>query len=239
MAENVEFPILRKKPSPYEKEAKPSKGVAPTDGPQYIAVPGPAGPQGPRGDIGPAGAEGKEGKRGARGEPGPKGQDGISYMPIYGQDAGWARYSNKELKQVALGSNRGVDGWVSFSVDAKGSGTVESYLPRNSVSLYNKSAKRINTKHLEIGSQVSITYDFDISTLSSNTEIWIQSQFPSSQKEYTSFVALLKYEYDYNFSVTQHVTIDNNVDKLDGIVPRVRSDNNCIFVPKSITISVS
>jgi hypothetical protein len=238
MASDVEFPIVRKK-SPYEKEATPSKGAIPTDGPQYIAVPGPAGPQGPRGDIGPAGAEGKEGKKGPKGEPGPAGKDGISYMPVYGQDSGWARYSHKDLKQLALGSNRGVDGWVSFSVDGNGKDTVEKFLPRNSVSLYNTSAKRINTKHLEIGSQVSITYNFDISTLSSNTEIWIQSQFPASKKEYTSFVALLKYEYDYNFSVTQHLTIDNEADRADGILPLVRSDNNCIFIPKSITISVS
>jgi hypothetical protein len=239
MSDNMDFPTIRKKPSPYEKEVAAPKGSIPTDGPQYIAVPGPAGPQGPKGDVGPKGAEGKEGPSGKPGPKGDKGKDGETYLPVYGQRTGWGRYSNKDLKQIALGSNRGDDGWVSFSVDGKGKDTTELFLPEQSVSLYNTSARRVNLKHLEIGTRVSITYDFDVSTIAANTEIWIQSLFPSSEKAYTSFVAMLKYEYDYNFSVTHNLTVDNEGQKIDGIVPRVRSDNNCLFTPRSITISVS
>ena len=238
MAENVEFPIVRKKPSPYEKEQKLPKDFSTADGPQYIAVPGPAGPQGPRGEKGPPG-EGKEGPEGPAGAKGTPGKDGATYLPVYGQKTGWARYGNKNLEQLALGSNRGKDGWVSFHIDTKGKETKEDFLPEKSVSLYNGSAKRINTKPLQIGTRLTITYDFDISTLAANTEIWLQSLFPTSGKAYTSFVAMLKYEYDYSLTVTQHVTVDTEGDRADGIVPRVRSDNNCIFIPRSITISIS
>ena len=238
MAENVEFPIVRKKPSPYEKEQKLPKDFSTADGPQYIAVPGPAGPQGPRGEKGPAG-EGKEGPEGPAGAKGTPGKDGATYLPVYGQKTGWARYGNKNLEQLALGSNRGKDGWVSFHIDTKGKETKEDFLPEKSVSLYNEAAKRINTKSLQIGTRLTITYDFDISTLAANTEIWLQSVFPTSNKAYTSFVAMLKYEYDYSLTVTQHVTVDTEGDRADGIVPRVRSDNNCIFIPRSITISIS
>lgn len=239
MAENVEFPIVRKKPSPYEKDHKPSQDFSTPEGPQYIAVPGPAGPQGPKGEKGERGEEGKEGPMGPSGPKGAPGKDGASYLPVYGQKTGWARYANKNLEQIALGANRGKDGWVSFYIDAKGKETREEFLPQQSVSLYNTEAKRINTKSLQIGTRIAVTYDFDVSTLSANTEIWLQSIFPTSGKAYTSFVAMLKYEYDYSFTVTQHLTIDNEADRVDGIVPKMRSDNNCIFVPRSITISVS
>ena len=235
----MDFPVIKRK-SPYESSSENKVDTLGT--PQYVAVPGASGPAGPRGEVGltgKPGAEGKAGKKGDTGERGIPGKDGETYMPIYKQRAGWARYSDSERRQVPLGPTRGADGWVSFYVDAKGASTEESYLPEKHVSLYNRDAKRINLKHLAVGTQVTVTYDFDFSTMSSNTEIWLRSVLPSSDSTYTSFVALLKYEYDYSFSVTHHITVTSESDKTHGLICEARSDANSIFTPKSITISVS
>ena len=238
MAKDLEFPTIKNKKSPYERDFQDQGQVIPS-GPQYVAVPGPSGPQGPMGPMGPEGKQGPKGDPGPRGEQGHPGKDGKSYIPRYGQRAGWAKYENKKPEQQALGANRGKDGWVSTSVSRDLSISIENYLPEKTSSLYNTESGLINTKHLAIGSQLRITYDFDITTIGSNTEIWFRSIFPKSQKAYTSFVALLKYEYDYSLSVTHFLSIDNELDGADGILPQVRSDNNCLFKLKSITISVS
>jgi hypothetical protein len=236
MARDVEFPAIKKKPSPYERDN--SSAVIP-DGPQFIATPGPEGPRGPQGERGPQGQPGKDGPPGPRGEKGSPGKDGETYLPVYKQKTGWARYANKKQRQIALGANRGKDGWVTFDIDSKGTATDEKYLPHKSVSLYNTEADRINLKHLAVGSRVAITYELQFITLASNTELWIRSIFPSSEKAYTSFVGTFKYEYEYTLSVTQHLTIDSDVDKSDGLLPQARSDSNSILIPLSITISVS
>lgn len=236
MAKDVEFPAIRKKSSPYEREQTSSPIP---EGPQYVAVPGPAGPPGPQGPAGPQGLEGKEGPAGPRGEPGTPGRDGETYLPVYKQKTGWAKYGNSNLRQIALGANRGKDGWVSFDVNASKADSIETYLPYKSVSLYNPETNRINLKHLAIGTRLAITYNLKLSTMSSNTELWVRSIFPTSGKAYTSFVGNFKYEYDYDLSVTQFVTIDNESQRSDGILPQARSDMNSLLIPLSITISVS
>lgn len=236
MARDVEFPAIRKKSSPYERE--PSSAIVP-EGPQYIAVPGPAGPQGPQGQQGPQGPPGKSGEQGPRGEKGNPGKDGDSYFPVYKQKTGWAKYGNTNLRQIALGANRGKDGWVSFDVDAAKSKSLELYLPEKHVSLYNPETDRINLKHLAVGTRLAITYDIQLSTLASNTELWLRSIFPTSGRSYTSFVGNFKYEYDYDLSVTHFLTIESDADKSDGILPQARSDMNSLLIPLSITISVS
>lgn len=205
----------------------------------FFAVPGPAGPQGPqgpKGEPGKPGDKGEPGERGERGIPGKDGKDGKSYFPVYEQNAGWAIYFNKESKQIKLGADQGEDGWVSVYVD--GINKNEKYLPQDSVSLYNPVTRRINLKHLKIGSQLQITYNFELTTFTANTEIWAKSLFPNSEMAYSSFVANLKYDYVYDLSTTHHITLASEVDRAGGIVPQLRSDHTSIAVIKSILISV-
>lgn len=203
----------------------------------YMPVAGPPGPKGDRGPKGDPGERGERGEKGDRGEQGPRGLDGDSYLPVYGQKIGWARYYNVDQKEIPLDAKRGDDGWVTFTIDAKQK--IESFLPTaTSSSLYNNSTKRINFKNLKVGTQVVITYDFEVSTLNPNTEIWIRSLFQGSGDSATSFVALLKYQYDYEFSVTQHVYVDTELNKSSGITPQIRADMPSIARIKSITVSV-
>ena len=236
MARDVEFPKIKKKPSPYEKDS--SQDLIP-EGPQYVAVPGPSGPQGPQGPAGPQGLPGKQGEQGPKGDRGAAGKDGETYLPVYKQKTGWARYISSNPKQIALGANRGRDGWVSFDIDRFSIESTENYLPSKSVSLYNKEADRINLKHLELGTRIQITYEFDWSTMGSNTELWVRSIFPNSERSYTSFVGSFKYEYDYHLSITHFLTLETESERTHGILPQARSDLNSLFTPLSITISVS
>jgi Collagen triple helix repeat (20 copies) len=212
------------------------------DSPNYIAVPGPEGPQGrpgpkgDKGDPGEPGLPGKDGLRGEKGSPGKAGIDGKSYFPVYEQNSGWAKYFDKSDRLLAIGASRGIDGWVDFWVDS--SEIIESYLPAESVSLYNQEARRINLKALKLGTQIQITYDFEITTFSSNTEVWCRSLFPETGNANTSFVASLKYQHTYDLTVTHNCTVDNAMDKYSGIVPQIRSDMDAVVKIKSIYISV-
>jgi len=208
------------------------------DSPNYIAVPGPEGPQGKPGPKGDRGADGAPGESiiGPRGERGFPGQDGKSYFPSYAQNAGWAKYINSNPKMVPTGASRGVDGWVELWVDSKDS--IEKYLPEGSVSLYNLDARRINTRSLQLGSQIQVTYDIEVTTMSSNTEVWFRSIFPETKKESTTFVASLKYEHTYDLTITHFLTLDTTGDKASGILPEIRSDMDAIVKLKSIYVSV-
>lgn len=202
----------------------------------YVAVPGPVGPSGPQGQPGPRGPKGDQGEPGPKGDRGAPGKDGISPIGKYGQQIGWAKYFGFKDKSFILGADRGTDGWVSTYVSDNNS--EESNLPNNSVGLYNINSKRINFKGLEIGSQVMITYDFEIETFSPNTEVWIRSLFPDIDKDVTSFVASLKYQYEYSFSVTHYMTIDDNRHRSSGVLPQIRTDMPASAKIKSITVSI-
>lgn len=227
--------------SSYAKQVKQSQENTPEGNSIYVAVPGPAGPPGTPGKPGPQGPKGDKGdngEKGPKGEKGAPGKDGKSSLPVYGQQIGWAKYDAKELFDFRLGADRGVDGWVDVFLDDLGKNTNEKYLPQNNISLYNPETRRINFKHLEQGTQVSITYDIQISTMSSNTEVWCRSYCPATKSEHTSFVAFLKYQYIYNMFVTHHITLDHEKDITSGIVPQFRTDNDSILNLKSISISV-
>lgn len=209
----------------------------------YIPVPG---PQGPKGDPGSQGPRGERGEKGDNGLPGPKGdpgkdgkngRDGKTYMPVYNQDAGWAKYDNASMQQTQLGATRGTDGWVSFSIEP--SSSLEKYLPRDSVSLYGGSTKRINLKGIEVGSRLEITYTFEIETFSSNTELWLRTYIPGTERSVTSLVGNLKYQYTYEISVTQSVFVEDEFEKNSGAVPQLRTDMDALARIKSIHISVS
>lgn len=204
----------------------------------YIPVPG---PPGPKGDPGSAGVRGDKGERGEKGDPGPKGdpgKDGKTYLPVYEQDAGWAKYSNSKINPIKVGADKGLDGWVSVYVDAEKTKN-EKFLPRNSVSLYNSSARKINLKGLQIGSQVTITYRFTIETFSNNTELWVRTYFPNPDEYVNTYVGSLKYQFDYEMSVTQKFYVENEYIRTGGAVPQIRTDLDAIVNMQSIEISVS
>lgn len=230
-SKNIEFPKSNKS---YGSKIQESQDQVQ----QFFAVPGPAGPQGPAGPKGDPGQKGEKGDRGERGIPGKDGKDGKSYFPVYEQNAGWAVYFNKEQKPIKLGANEGQDGWVSIFVDAQGNNTNEKYLPADGVALYNPVSRRINLKQLKVGSQILITYNFEITTFNANTEIWARSLFVNSGTSNTSFVANFKYDYTYDLSVTHSMALSEEIDKIGGIVPQLRSDHPTIAAIKSILVSV-
>lgn len=210
-----------------------------TDELTFFAVPGPSGPPGRDGVPGPKGEPGKtgnDGERGPRGPQGAPGKDGKSYFPSYEQNAGWAHYTNKLKNTIATGATRGDDGWVSLFMNVDES--IEDYLPEGSVSLYSDGIRKINTLGLQVGSQLSITYEIEVVTFSSNTEVWMKSAFLNSTNEYTTFSAILKYQHTYELSVTHHMFVKNKNDKISGIVPQIRTDLDAAVKLKSISVSV-
>lgn len=233
-SKNMEFPVSKK--SAYADLAQQSNEIVPSS--SYIPVPGPQGPRGEPGPSGPRGEKGEKGDPGERGIPGQNGKDGKSYLPVYGQDSGWSIYFPKKNKQVSAGATRGEDGWVTLFLDQKGPNTNEKYLPRNSVSLYNFESRKINLRGLELGSQIDITYSFEVTTLLNNTELWFRSVFSNTDSGFTSFVASLKYQYSYDLSVSHSLTITSELEKTLGITPQIRTDLDSLVTLKSINISV-
>ena len=245
-SKNMDFPVPQRKNYAAKVEESKASDVLPSDIPNlvYLPVPGPEGPRGPKGDQGP------QGDRGPKGDPGPPGKngkngkdrvdgkDGESSFPVYGQKAGWAIYVNKAEDLTRLGADRGEDGWVNVVINKLSPLSVEDYLPENGVSLYSTEFKRVNLKNLKIGSQVQITYNFEITTLSSNTEVWCRSNMPGTNTSYTTLVGNLKYEYVYDFSVTHNLLLTNESDRISGVVPQVRTDNDCLGILKSVYVSV-
>jgi hypothetical protein len=208
---------------------------------EYIPVPGPKGDKGDPGSPGRKGDDGKDGppgEKGPRGEKGNPGKDGLSYFPVYKQNAGWASYENEKEISLKLGANEGTDGWVNVYVTSTAKGSNEKYLPQGSVSLYNTETRRINLKALELGSQVQIVYRFEITTFSNNTEVWMRSYFPESKDEISSFVGTLKYQYVYDLSVTHNLFVSKENNRSFGIAPQIRTDLNSAVKMKSIYISV-
>lgn len=234
---NIEFP--KSKASKYAEQVSRNESLLSEPG--YIAVPGPPGPKGdpgpkgPKGDTGPAGPKGE---KGATGPTGPKGTAGESGLGIYQQKPGWAKYADVTDNEFRLGATKGDDGWVSLKF-TKPKAT-ENYQPEGfKGNLYNENSYRINTKALKIGSRVSIKYDFEIETFSSNTEVWVRSSFPGTTKETTTFGGFFKYAYTYTFSVFHEMHVTDEALKNAGIVPEVRADMDSLLKLKSITISVS
>ena len=234
---NVEFP--KSKASKYSEQVNRNESLLSEPG--YIAVPGPPGPKGdigpkgPKGDTGPAGPKGD---KGAKGDPGPSGPPGKDALSVYKQEPGWAQYVDKNPTEFRLGATRGDDGWVSLKLLKPKA--VESYQPINfKGNLYNENSYRVNTKPLKIGSSVSLRYDFEIETFSSNTEIWMRSSFPGTGSDVTTFAGYFKYAYSYSFSVFHELQVTDEAKRIAGIFPEIRSDMESLLKLKSITISVS
>mgnify|MGYP000108690957 CR=1 FL=1 len=240
ISKSVDFPYPNNKKK-YSARVEAESSATSTDNLTYLPVPGPQGlpgspgKNGQRGEKGDVGPKGDKGEKGDAGKPG---KDGKSYFPVYQQNAGWAVYENLSDKSFKLGATQGEDGWVKLSVDADGKRTNEKFLPEGAVSLYNKNTKKLNLKGLKIGSQVQVVYNLEMTTFSSNTEIWSRSLMSSEESSIVSFEGTLKYQYDYDLAITHNFFIDNDSDRSFGVVPQFRTDLDAIARLKSIYISV-
>ena len=236
MSKSMDFPVNKK--SSYAAQVVETQNTNADILINYVPVPGPMGPQGPQGLPGPQGPAGKDGEKGQKGDRGTPGKDGLSSLSASGQQAGWGAYFNKKRDEIRLGANQGEDGWVSVWVDSKGSNTNEKYLPKECTSLWNEHQRMLNFHGLKIGSQVFVTYNFELTTYSNNTEVWIRTLFPKSTTEISQFVASLKYQYVYNMYVTQHFFIEDESMWNSGAMPQIRTDYDASLLMNSIYVSV-
>lgn len=239
ISKNMDFP--KKKTGYAEKVAQQTAVKPESESSSFLPVPGPQGPMGPKGDRGP---KGEPGNKGAKGDTGPAGKDGKNgkdaedFAPVYKQRPGWAKYVNADPDDIKLGASQGEDGWVSFYIDEYDKATTEKFLPENATSLYGTSIRKINLRELKVGSQIRVSYNFEITTFSNNTEIWARSYFKQTRKDVVTFVANLKYQHTYDMTVTQDIYLESEKDRGTGIVPQLRSDMDAYANLKSITISV-
>jgi hypothetical protein len=207
----------------------------------FLPVPGPVGPQGPAGRDGKDGEQGPQGLQGEvgpKGDRGPAGANGKSSLSSSGQQAGWASYTNTIDKPTKLGISQGDDGWVTFILDTKDKNQNEKYLPEGCTSLWNSHQRALNFHGIKEGSQVSVTYNFELTTYTSNTEVWLRTYFASNDQEFVQFVGSLKYQNTYNLSVTQSIFIENHAMWGNGAVPQIRTDFDSSVILNSIYVSV-
>jgi hypothetical protein len=199
---------------------------------------------GPPGPAGRDGRDGKEGPQGPEGKPGPKGQtgtsgkDGLSSLSSSGQQAGWASYTNTIEKPIKLGISQGDDGWVTLLLDTKDKEQNEKYLPKGCTSLWNSHQRALNFHGIKEGSQVFITYNFELTTYNSNTEVWLRTYFTRKDQEFVEFVGSLKYQNTYNLSVTQNIFIEDQAMWANGAVPQIRTDFDASVMLTSVYVSV-
>ena len=207
----------------------------------FLPVPGPQGPQGPPGKDGKdglLGPEGPEGKVGQKGEKGQTGQNGLSSLSSSGQQAGWASYTNTIDKPTKLGISQGDDGWVTLVLDTKEKKQNERYLPEGCTSLWNSHQRALNFHGIKEGSQVFITYNFELATNTSNTEVWLRTYFASNDQEFVQLVGSFKYQGTYNLSTTQQIFIENSAMWGNGAVPQIRTDFDASVIFNSVYVSV-
>lgn len=229
---------------PASKSSKSAKSLPkPTplefgDNVVMFPVPGEPGPKGPKGEPGQQGPKGDPGSRGPQGVPGKNGldgKDGISYLPVYNQKAGWGRYRNELSKTVKISSNS----WTQVFLPVNGLESVEDFLPENNSSLYNPNSMRINTKHLMVGTQMSVICEYDMETYSTNTEIWSKLEFADGSYASQSLFGSLKYSGEYSIAVKHDIFIENESQRNSGMNIFITSDMVSMAKLKSLTISVS
>jgi hypothetical protein len=231
MAKSMDFPISNKKLYSEIKSDIPiiddyisDKGEKGDKGDQ--GIPGPQGPQGERGEPGLQGPEGPKGAKGDRGK---------DYESPSGQNPGWAYYSTQEPLSFQLKPEKG---WIPIFLNTKMQEKQESFISKKTVSFWNYDAKKINFRALEIGAKIDIFYDIEIETYSNNTDIWIRTIIPQTEKHYTSFLGSFKYQNQYSLSVSQTLFINDKEDWSKGAVIEAGSDNVCSIRLNSIYISV-
>lgn len=238
MAKSMDFP----------KKKKYLETVQEVNSTEYIAVPGikgekgdigPVGPKGEKGEKGDKGDPGKQGPQGPKGERGEPGKGAEGYDSPSGQYPGWAYYKNYSKNKIMVGPERGEDGWVSLFLDIDLENTVESFLPKKSVSFLNEVAKKINFKTFNIGAKVDIRYDLEIETYVNNTEVWFRTFCIDDENSINSYVGNFKYQYQYDICISQTIFILNRDVKIFGGIPQIRLDNQGSVILKGVYVSVS
>jgi hypothetical protein len=208
----------------------------------YVAVPGPQGPQGIQGPKGETGIQGVPGPQGPKGDPGKNGRDGkdgLSILSPSEQNLGWAFYQNLSVPNQTTGPENGSDGWVDLYVDAKGKETMENFLPKGHISLWNTHARRFNFKNINLGAIAKIRYDLEINTFVNNTEVWFRTVTSDEKYSTTSFIGILKYQYTYDLSCEQTVFINSKATQVFGGIPQIRTDSPAEVNLRGIFISIS
>jgi hypothetical protein len=234
VSKSMDFPGAKK--SSYAAQVEQSQTSPYQDNSlSFVPVPGPEGPPGPAGKNG---AQGPEGKMGPQGPAGPTGKDGKSSISASGQQPGWASYTNTISKPTKLGISEGDDGWVTLILDTKDKTQNEKYLPVGCTSLWNSHQRALNFHGIKEGSQVSVTYNFELTTYTSNTEIWLRTYFASNDQEFVQFVGSLKYQNTYSLSVTQNIFIEDQAMWGNGAVPQIRTDFDASVIFNSVYVSV-
>jgi hypothetical protein len=243
MATSMDFPSKKKK---YSEIIEPSTiteliavpGIQGEKGEQGIPGPkGDTGPQGPKGDKGDPGPQGPQGQKGERGLPGGTAE---AYDSPSKQYPGWAYYQSLNMEKIRVGPERGNDdGWVDLFLKVDKSNSIETYLPKNSVSFVTDSARKINYKAFNVGAKVDVRYELEIETYSTNTEVWIRTFSVDDNSSTVGYLGNLKYRYTYDLSFCQTLYILNNTMKTFGGKPEIRSDSECSVVLKGIYIAVS
>lgn len=240
VSKSMDFPGAKK--SSYAAQVEQSQATyTPDSALSFLPVPGPVGPQGPAGRDGrdgKQGPEGPEGKPGAKGPAGPAGKDGLSSLSSSGQQAGWASYTNTIDKPLKLGISQGEDGWVTLILDTKDKKQNELYLPKGCTSLWNSHQRALNFHGIKEGSQVFVTYNFELTTNTSNTEVWLRTYFPSKKKEFVQLIGSFKYQGTYVLSATQQIFIEDSAMWGNGAVPQIRTDFDASVIFNSVYVSV-
>jgi hypothetical protein len=240
VSKSMDFPGAKKSSYAAQVEQSQATGL-PDNTLSFLPVPGPVGPQGPAGRDGKDGKEGPqgpEGPKGPRGEKGQSGQNGLSSLSSSGQQAGWASYTNAIEKPTKLGISQGDDGWVTLLLDTKDKIQNEKYLPKGCTSLWNSHQRALNFHGVKEGSQIFVTYNFELTTYTANTEVWLRTYFASKDQEFVQFVGSLKYQNTYNLSVTQNIFIEDRAMWGSGAVPQIRTDFDASVILNSVYVSV-
>mgnify|MGYP000910930206 CR=1 FL=1 len=236
-SKSMDFPGSKK--SSYAAQVEQSQAIGSSDNSlSFIPLPGPVGPQGPAGRDGKQGDIGPKGDTGLRGPQGPAGKDGTSSSSSSGQQAGWASYTNDIDKSTRLGISQGDDGWVTLLLDTKDKVQNETYLPKGCTSLWNSHQRALNFHGIKEGSQVFVTYNFELTTYTANTEVWLRTYFPSNDKEFVQLIGSFKYQNTYSLSTTQQIFIENQAMWGNGAVPQIRTDFDASVIFNSVYVSV-
>jgi hypothetical protein len=239
VSKSMDFPTSKK--SSYAAQVEQSKAESVQENTlSFLPVPGPEGPQGPAGRDGKDGKKGDQGPvgpQGPKGERGNPGKDGESSLSSSGQQAGWASYANTKESEVRLGITKGDEGWVNVFLLSKENKN-EKYLPTGAVGFWNDNTRMINFRGLKQGSQVFITYNFELTTYNNNTEVWIRTFVPNTDRDLSQFVASLKYQHTYPISVTQQIFVEDEKVWANGAYPQIRTDYDASVIMKSIYVGV-
>ena len=240
VSKSMDFPSGKK--SSYAAQVEQSQASPTIDNAlSFLPVPGPVGPQGPAGRDGKDGKKGDpgpEGKAGPKGQTGTAGKDGLSSLSSSGQQAGWASYTNLLEKPIKLGISQGDDGWVTLLLDTKDKKQNEKYLPKDCTSLWNSHQRALNFHGIKEGSQVFVTYNFELTTNTPNTEVWLRTYFKSNDQEFVQLVGSFKYQGTYVLSTTQQIFIENASMWGNGAVPQIRTDFDASVIFNSVYVSV-